>query len=297
MSSRGKANKMGRRITLRLAVLLAGMVFWGTFNAGEAVAQGAGDLLINPKRIVFEGRQRTAEVALVNKGTQTATYRISFQDMRMSEQGALQVIDSLGPDERSAESLLRFSPRQVVLGPGEAQVIRLLVRKPGDLPPGEYRSHLLLRALPPEDAGTNIETVDRQDGEISVRITLIYGVSIPVIVRQGDLSAAVALSDLALNTSETTEGETELFMRLDRSGDRSAYGDFGIEFTPDVGESVTVGQVRGVAVYTPNDFREVRIALNPPEGVALRNGRLNVTYRSQPESGATLLAEAALELP
>ncbi len=48
-----------------------------------ALAQAAGGVMITPTRIVFEGRTRSAEVTVRNSGTASATYRISFKNMRM----------------------------------------------------------------------------------------------------------------------------------------------------------------------------------------------------------------------
>ena len=44
----------------------------------------------------------------------------------------------------------------MTLAPGETQAVRLLLRKPGNLADGEYRSHLLMQNVP-KDAGVSIE--------------------------------------------------------------------------------------------------------------------------------------------
>ena len=46
------------------------------------------------------------------------------------------------PGEHFADGMLSWSPRQITLQPGTAQVVRLMVRKPEGLAEGEYRSHL-----------------------------------------------------------------------------------------------------------------------------------------------------------
>ena len=52
-----------------------------------------------------------------------------------------------------------------------------------------------------------------------------------------------------------------------------------------------------MAVYTPNPLRRVKLALQPPAGLALARGTLRVTFRERPDAGGKLLAEAAIELP
>ena len=102
-------------------------------------------LLVTPSRVVFEDRTRTAQVTLVNKGSETATYRISFIRQNMTEDGKFVPAEK---DESGlySDTMVRYSPRQITLSPGQSQVVRLMLRKPKNLPDGEYRSHMLLCA-------------------------------------------------------------------------------------------------------------------------------------------------------
>src|SRR5680860_1671781 len=52
-----------------------------------------GDLLIFPKRIVFEGTQeRVQTLHLTNAGKETATYKISYIQARMTDEGKFENI-------------------------------------------------------------------------------------------------------------------------------------------------------------------------------------------------------------
>lgn len=257
--------------------------------ASAAAAQGPGDLTVTPTRAVFENRTRSVQLALIHRGTAPATYRLSFIQMRMNDDGRLAEITAPEPEERFADSLIRYAPRQVTLEPGVAQTVRLLLRKPADLPPGEYRSHLLLRAVPVAGAG-NVEALAVDAGGIGIRLTPVYGVSIPVIVRHGDLAAETTVSDLALHV---TEAGPEVEFRVRRAGGRSLYGDVKVTYSPAAGEPVVVGQIKGLAVYVPNDGRTVRFVLTLPEGVALDRGRLEVSF-SEDRDGAAARAELSL---
>jgi hypothetical protein len=263
----------------------------------EEPTAGAGDLLVAPPRVVFDARTRTAEVTLVNKGTRAATYRVSFVQLRMDEEGGTKEIQKAEGGELFADGLVRFSPRQVTLEPNVGQTVRLQVRKPADLPPGEYRSHLLFRAIPPsaspkaEDGGSAAP----EEG-ISIQLIPIYGISIPVIVRQGELSAAVTLSDLAFAAPSGTEANPLLYFRMNRTGNQSVYGNLTVTFTPSGGKAKVVGQATGVAVWAPYGGRKVGIPLRPPAGLALSNGVLQVRY-SRGDKRDESIAEAALRLP
>ena len=288
---RGRAVRLGH---FWVPALLLACVLGVAATSSVALAQS---LTVSPTRIVLEGRTRSAEVTLINRGTAPVTYRISFKNMRMLEDGSFEDIDVPGPGERFADKMIRYAPRRVVLEPGVTQAVRLLVRKPRDLAPGEYRSHLLFQAIPPPSSGEDIEALELEEGQIRVQIRTIFGISIPVIVRHGKVSASVALSDLSLRPAEMPGEPPLVAFRLNRSGDRSVYGDVAVTFKPNGGGETEVGLIRGLAVYTPNENRTVRVRLRPPDGVELKRGRLDVAYRARVEEGGTVLAEAQLRVP
>ncbi len=186
-------------------------------------ARTLGGLLVAPTRLVFEGRQRTGQLTLVNTGAQTATYRISLIRLRMTETGAFHEVQEPDSAELFADTLVRFSPRRVELPPGVPQTVRLQLRLPADLPVGEYRSHLLFRAVPVSAPEESVCSEPATGVEITLRA--VYGVSIPIIVRHGALVAGVTLSDPRVESAPDEDPPTRLAVTLNRSGDRSVYGD------------------------------------------------------------------------
>jgi P pilus assembly chaperone PapD len=254
------------------------------------------DLMLHPTRVVFEKNQRAAQVELINNSAEAATYRISLVKRRMSETGDFSAIDSPAPGEQFADELLRYSPRQVTVAPGAGQVVRIMLRKPANLAAGEYRSHLQFDKLPDAKGATSIESMGTGDKEIGVHLTALIGASIPVIVRHGETEASVSLSHLELEQPAAGQAPV-LALQLQRSGNRSVYGDLTVGFTPQGGDAQVIAKAGGVAVYSPNPLRRAKIALQPPLGVALARGTLRVTYRERPEAGGKLLAEAAMVLP
>ncbi len=115
------------------AALLGGAMLAATM-AGAA-AQGFGDLVVTPTRLVLDGRQTSEQVMLSNRGAETATFRVSLTLMTMDEDGNLRETDTPPAGLDSAAEMVRFAPRQVVLSPGASQAVRLTVRKPADLAP------------------------------------------------------------------------------------------------------------------------------------------------------------------
>jgi hypothetical protein len=263
--------------------------------AAPALAGGAGDLLVAPTRIVLEGRQRTAEVTLVNTGAAAATYRIAFVELRMTDTGGTVEIEpaEARAGEQFAEPLIRYSPRQVTLEPRVAQTVRMQLRLPADLPPGEYRSHLRFRAVPiPAAVAGTVEAA----APFSVELTAIYGVSIPIIVRHGETAATATLAGLALDPPAGAAAASRLRFRILRSGNRSVYGNLTATLFRAGGEPIVVGIANGVAVYTPNALRDGGLDLVLPPGVASIHGRLHLAY-TDPEKGNEPIAEADLALP
>jgi P pilus assembly chaperone PapD len=255
------------------------------------------DLMLHPTRIVFEKNQRAAQLELINNGTESATYRISLVNRRMSETGEFSAIDNAAPGEQFADDLLRYSPRQVTLAPGVGQTVRIMLRKPSDLASGEYRSHLQFDKLPEAKGATSIETMGSQaDKDIGVVLNALIGASIPVIVRHGETAAIVTLSHLELLKPAADQAQV-LSLQLNRSGNRSVYGDLSVSFTPQGGAEQVIAKVGGVALYSPNLLRRAKLALQPPSGLALARGTLRVMYRERPDAGGKSLAEATIALP
>lgn len=259
-------------------------------------SHASAELMLYPTRIVFEGNQRAAQLELINHGSESATYRISLVNRRMSETGAFSEIDEPLPGEQFAEDLLRYSPRQVTLQPGVGQTVRIMVRKPANLATGEYRSHLLFAKQPEARGRHSVERDDATGGdEIGITLTTLVGVSVPVIVRHGKTNASVSLTHLEL--LRPSGQAPVLALHMERSGSQSVYGDLTVSFIPAGGAEQIVAQANGVAVYTPNSVRRASIALQPPRGLQLAAGRLRVSYREQAEDGGERLAEAVLQLP
>lgn len=252
-----------------------------------------GGLMVAPTRLVFEGRQRTGQLTLINTGAETATYRIHLVRLRMTEAGGFRAVQEPDSAELFADTLVRFSPRRVELPPNVPQTVRLQLRLPADLPPGEYRSHLLFRAIPasePEDS-------TRSEPLSGLQLTLraVYGVSIPIIVRQGVLVAGLSLSDPLVELVPDAEPPAQLRVTLNRTGDRSVYGDLRAVLVRAGQPDLVVGVAKGIAVYTPNARRTCVLPLRLPPSLDPQ-ARLRVRFDSAPGISEIPPAEASVAL-
>lgn len=252
-----------------------------------------GDLLITPRRVVFEGSKRSMDLNLANTGKDSATYAISLIQIRMKEDGGFETITEPDPGQRFSDRFIRFFPRSVTLGPGEAQTIKVQLIRTNELSEGEYRSHFYFRSVPqikplgeagkPEDS-TNI----------SVKLIPVFGITIPAIVRVGESNTKVTLSDLSFRTEKDTI--PLLDMALNRTGNMSVYGDITVDHISPQGKITRVGVANGVAVYTPNAARRIKLYLMNVPGVEFNTGKLKVTYTASSDVKPARLAEAELLL-
>jgi P pilus assembly chaperone PapD len=253
-----------------------------TGGGASAPAHAAGDLLVAPTRIVLDGR-RGAEVILNNIGAEEATYRISLELRRMGDNGRLEDIlpEAASDKEKAALEIIRFAPRRVTLPPNQPQSIRVGLQGTETLPDGEYRAHMLFRAIPK----TPEATADG-DGSNGLKINLIpvYGVTIPVIIRKGELRATAAIANAAI--ARDNEGQALQF-DLSRQGDKSVFGEVHVT-RPGVAEPLLVA--KGIAVYPELASRQVSLPLDAA-AAAKMSGEVVISYYEAPEAGGGLIAQ------
>ena len=281
------------RGVLKFSVALIGFVL---LFAAISESYAGSKLMVTPKRIVFAKNMRSAQVTIMNLGDTAGTYRISLTNKRMSMEGRLENAASARPGDLFADKIIRFSPRQVVLEPGQSQVVRLGLRKPSGLKEGEYRSHMLFRAIP-LDAGKNVEEIVKPKSGVSVSLKAIVGISIPVIVRHGKTDAEVSIISASFVPRQVKEDRPHIVMELERKGNRSVYGDFLAEFIAKDGTRNVVAQVNGVAIYTPGTKRRFNLPIKTPPELVLVNGTIQVFYRSPAEQGGKIMAQTQIKIP
>lgn len=262
---------------LSLALTAASLASFST-----AAAAGVGDLLVAPTRLVLDGRKAN-EIILNNTGDEPATYRISVEFRRMTSDGDLTEVSEPNAEEKAAADMIVYAPRRVTLAPHEPQSIRIAARPPQGLPDGEYRVHLLFRAVPPPNPVVAASTEPVKG--VHLRLIPIYGVTIPVIVRLGNLQASAGISDVRL---EEKGGKPAVGLELSRTGTRSTFGEVRV-LKPGVKDPVAIN--RTVAVYTEINRRHVSLAVDPNFKGDLA-GPVTVQYVEIYDDGRQKLAES-----
>jgi P pilus assembly chaperone PapD len=250
-------------------------------SISEAAQAGVGDLLVAPTRLVLDGR-KASEIILNNTGDEPATYRISVEFRRMTADGNLTEVSEPNAEEKAAADMIVYAPRRVTLAPHEPQSIRIAARPPQGLPDGEYRVHLLFRAVPPPNPVV-APSIEPPKG-VHLRLIPIYGVAIPVFVRLGNLQASAGISNVRL---EEKNGKPAVALEISRTGSRSTFGEVRV-LKPGVKDPVAIN--RTVAVYTEINSRHVSLAVDPNFKGALA-GPVTVQYVEVYDDGRQKLAE------
>lgn len=280
------------RISPGLLLIVSYTVLFSLLPSSGIFAQG--DLMIMPKRIVFENGKKLSELNLANTGKDTARYVISIVHYKMKQDGSFEEILTKDSNNIYADKFIRFFPRSVTLGPNESQSIRIQLVQTGKLMEGEYRTHLCFRAVPKQLPLGEREKKNTDTASISVRLIPVFGISIPVIIRVGECTSKVGLAKCYLESSDVKN--PQLNMTLLRTGNMSVYGDITIDHISMNGKVTKVGHVQGLALYTPNTSRNIKIALNVPEGLDFTKGKLHIVYNAQVNGNSDNITQTELNL-
>jgi len=264
---------------------LAGLLL-AAFGIGIALPvplAAQGDLLIAPTRLVLDGR-RGGEVILSNIGDEEATYRVTLELRRMTPDGELEPVEESGANltEKAALEMIRYAPRRVILPPGEPQAIRISARPGAELPDGEYRVHMSFAALPKVRPVAPVDEAQPAQG-LSISIIPVYGITMPIIIRKGELEVTGALANPKLE--ETAEG-TIFAVDISRSGEASLYGDL-LVYPQGADDPAFVA--RGLGVYPEIESRHAAFVISPEQAAAMR-GPVRVELREPVQNGGALIA-------
>lgn len=238
---------------------------------------GSKTLMINPVRVVFEGRTRAASVYVSNTNKVPIKYRISLVTLRKTSEGKLAFVDNETKQDKFIQSMIRFSPRQATIEPGTRQVVKLMVRKPADLPEGEYQTRI--RFMPLADPVDSSRPEDDAGSKPRLNIDLLVGVTIPVVIQHGKVDAVVSPANIVLQKYPQIPSGLAAIITLSRSGSYSAFGDVIVSHFTDSGTGKTIiGKGESVGIYIPDTFRTFALPLHSLEKVDLTKGKLRVEF-------------------
>ncbi len=228
-----------------------------------------------PTRVVFDNANRTDEVVLFNRSNLTTKYRISFTNRSFKPDGSATEPKEPENGQMFAEQMLRLSVREVTLRPNESRIIRIFMRRLDNMPDGEYRSHLYVSNVP-EAANRNAPLVKAEGKDLSINLYPVYGMTIPVLVRQGTLMSDFTIPEHRIE--ETPNGLGTLTLKLKNSGTRSIFGDIQVIRPGKGGKTETVMLFKSVSVYWPTNERLFTAQLSAAQLADYKTGKWRVIY-------------------
>lgn len=223
-------------------------------------------IMIYPKFLFFDDKTKSAEVTLINSSPlESSNYRISISYKKQNPDGSYTEITSEDAPADSAEPILRYSPRSVMLNPNKSQTIRVLKRIPEGLEPGEYIAYITFTEVLLEKPATK---PSKDNKTMTVRIIPIPSFSIPIFVRyKVKENAPVAISTSAKDWQETDTQTTlnVVLTRQEQQTPTSVRGDISVW-----NGSTMLGFIRGRYLLPGNTSVATKIPLKDKEDKPLK---------------------------
>ncbi len=260
--------------------------FW--MNSAQA------DILVSPTRAILSDERPQAVISLYNPGTTPSIYGLSWVEHRFTEDGKMLNLKE-GENPSSVAGFVHFSPRRVVVAPGQTQTVRVSYHAPADLAPGEYRSYLRIAQEASPGAGTPVASGEQKG--ITFQLNALMSYAVPVFVRHGAGTATAAVSAIE-PTQVKRDGGTvpALKVSLTHGGVFSSYGRIAVYQQLDANAPVElIGEAGAVAIYTEVLGTTRVVELKP--GNKLEPGSwIRVTYEGEDADRGQVYAERSFQV-
>ena len=129
-----------------------------------------------------------------------------------------------------------------------------------------------------------VQSTGEKPKGVSFKLTPIYGVTIPVIVRLGNLQATAGIANVEL---EKKGGKPQIALDLNRSGTRSTFGEV---LVLKAGVKDPIAIEKAVAVYTELGIRHVTIPVDDAYKGDIA-GPVTVQYVETFDDGSHVIAQ------
>lgn len=268
----------------------------GGLVAGLSLAVIAGltssalaSLTITPTLLVIEGRERYADVNLINNSDKPQSYAINWRFFKQGELEGNYLTSEKSITDFDLTQNLVFTPKRVRLAPDDLQKIRLGLRLKGEPPaPGDYRAHLELK----ESSENAAPGQSQGQGRTSVGVKINVGFSIPVIYRVGAPDVQGVIGDVKTQINPNTK-QIELVVPVSRKPATSKFGLLG-HFRVYLGDTL-IGEQKNANVFPEIETRVFKI---PLKTMALNSGSVRIVYSDYKFDGneQAVLAEKTMTI-
>jgi len=249
------------------------------FALAEVSLAATKSLLLTPVRAIFTDRQRSVDIRISNTSEEPITYAISLVTMRKDKNGQLREVQTETEEERLVKSMIRYSPRRATIAPGQRQVVKLMVQKPQDLPPGEYQTRMSFSPLA-DSPQKQQDQVGVPSGKASFNINFLVTSTIPVIIQNGDIAPDVTPLGFSLQQNAKTAESLAAEVKIGRSGKGSAFGNVRLDYIPANNPKAArkIGLLEGMTIYIPDTEQTFTIPLTGVTRQELSSGSVRVSF-------------------
>lgn len=294
----------GHRLRRTLQILLLAAA---SLIASQAAK--AGNFQIFPGRLVFDRVGGIQTVTIINSERAPSNFETSIDDYVMTPSGSITPLASIAPGSelapvaarvRSAKSFLMVAPARMTVGPLGAQQLRVRAN-PGQLPPGEYRSHLQIKSPPLASPAAQSADDSGAGSGPRVKIQFALQMTIPLIVRVGPRDARAELLRprmkqvvIPATADKPEEKAAELEVDVVRRGASSVFGNVEVRVAGANPKEPPLGELKWVGVYPEIESRPAEVMLKrPPQS----GERLVISYWDQEKIAKKPLAQIEYQVP
>lgn len=228
-----------------MLLLLGALAAAGALRAGAAA--------VSPMAVYLSDRERTGTITLFNPGTLPEEIEIGFAFGYPTSDAEgnvlLDLVEQPDAGEPNAVPWLRAFPRRLVLGPGERQVVRLMIQPPAGLSDGEYWARALIHGRggqPP---------IEQRVDDVGVQVAVETVVVAAVNYRHGQVETGLRVVGAE---AVSGDGSVVATINLARTGNAAFLGRLLVELVDAEGRVVMASE-DVLAVY-----REMRRRVELP---------------------------------
>jgi P pilus assembly chaperone PapD len=281
-----------------------GLAFLAALTVWSIATASAAPIGLSPGEVVITANQKQVLAYLFNYGDVPITLRLSLTDLKMTEGGGLELVetpaDGLDQNEfkdHFAANKLRIVPQILEIPAGESHIIKFLRRPKANAPKGVYHTHLNVKILPSLD-----EFIKRQsatiapegENKLAINVMPVINVAFPVWLETIPADAATAtatIGDAELIT--LPDGRNKVSAMLNRVGEGRLKGNLVVYFKPDENMPETViSSIQTIAIYP--EVHGIKIIAPISDDLLLK---ANLTEADLLSSGGTLRVEFQVSIP
>ncbi|MGV3278624.1 molecular chaperone [Rickettsiales bacterium LUAb2] len=222
---------------------------------------------IDKTYLLLDDQSRNIDIMVFNSSNVSHDYSLSLIHYQQNTDGSYTLITNNTENIKFADPYLLFTPIKFTIPAKSSQMVRIQRLPMPEARDGEYTSYLLIKEAPNPLDTARISVNSKSHVQLS--LIPIFNISVPLIVRKGDLASNVSIQQAVINNDRSNNKQLEL--TLARSGTKSIHSNIVVY----LGNKV-VGQLNGINIFLSADTRKITVALDNKFFSANKKNILNI---------------------